>query len=57
MVDAGVLEPKGAGRGRIYHGSEELRGMWLDVRARRPPRTEADPYVILSQGTLPGIVS
>ena len=55
MVDAGVLKPRGAGRGRTYHGSEELRGLWLDIRAHRPPRANDDPYVTLSQRTLPGL--
>ncbi len=55
MVDAGVLEPKGAGRGRIYHGSDELRGLWLDIRANRPARADDDPYVTLPQRPLPGL--
>ncbi|MDE0604432.1 MAG: Fic family protein [bacterium] len=55
MVDAGVLEAKGAGRGRTYHGSEELRSLWLDIRADRPPRANDDPYVTLSQQALPGL--
>ena len=55
MVDAGILEPTGAGRGRIYHGSEELRGLWLNIRADRPPRADDDPYVTLSQRQLPGL--
>lgn len=54
MVDAGVLEPKGAGRGRTYHGSEELRSLWLDIRANRPPRANDDPYATLPQRPLPG---
>ena len=55
MVDAGALEAKGAGRGRTYHGSEELRSLWLDIRADRAPRANDDPYVTLPQRTLPGI--
>ncbi|MYG94108.1 MAG: Fic family protein [Acidimicrobiia bacterium] len=55
MVDAGVLEAKGAGRGRTYHGSEELRSLWFDIRANRPPNTNDDPYITLPQRTLPGI--
>ena len=55
MVDTGILEPRGAGRGRIYHGSEELRGLWLDIRADRPPRADDDPYVTLLQRQLPGL--
>ena len=54
MVDAGVLVPRGAGRGRIYHGSDELRGLWLDIRANRPARADDDPYITLPQRPLPG---
>ncbi len=55
MVDAGVLEPRGAGRGRTYHGSEQLRGLWRDIRTARPPIAHADPYKTLTQLPLPGI--
>ena len=55
MVDAGVLVPKGEGRGRIYLGSQELRQQWLDVRATRPPKAHDDPYVTRSQTVLPGL--
>lgn len=55
MVDAAVLEPRGAGRGRTYHGSKELRRLWLDIRDDRPPRANDDPYVTLLQRALPGI--
>ena len=55
MVDAGILEPKGAGRGRTYHGTEELRRLWIDIRADRPPRADDDPYITLPQQALPGI--
>ena len=55
MVDAGVLEPRGAGRGRTYHGSEQLRSLWQEIRAARPPRTHDDPYKTLPQQPLPGI--
>jgi len=54
MVDAGLLEAKGAGRGRTYHGAEELRRLWLDIRANRPPRANDDPYLTLPQQALPG---
>ena len=55
MVDAGILAPKGAGRGRTYHGTEELRRLWIDIRADRPPKANDDPYITLPQRTLPGI--
>ena len=55
LVDAGVLEAFGAGRGRSYAGSAELHDLWREVRASRPPRSEADPYVTLTQRSLPGV--
>lgn len=55
MVDTRILEPRGAGRGRTYHGSQELRDLWINIRADRPPRTNDDPYVTLPQRMLPGI--
>ena len=44
MVDAGLLEPRGAGRGRIYYGSKKLRSLWQDIRTARPPRAHDNPY-------------
>jgi len=54
MVDAGVLEPQGQGRGRVYSGSDELRRTWAEVRASRPPKSEDDPYVTVTQDRFPG---
>ena len=55
LTDAGLLEAVGAGRGRTYRGSRELRALWTEVRSSRPPRAKSDPYEILSQRSLPGI--
>ncbi|MCY4421609.1 MAG: Fic family protein [Acidimicrobiaceae bacterium] len=55
LTDAGLLNAAGAGRGRVYHGSQDLRGLWADVRSSRPPRAENDPYETLAQRELPGI--
>ena len=55
MVDAGVLEPRGAGRGRAYYGSEQLRSLWHEIQTARPSRTHDDPYKTLVQRPLPGI--
>ncbi|WP_419918409.1 Fic family protein [Candidatus Poriferisocius sp.] len=55
MVDAGILVPQGTGRGRTYHGSEELHRVWLDIRSSRPPAPNDDPYTTLPQPPLPGI--
>lgn len=57
MVDAGVLEPRGAGRGRTYYGSDQLRSLWHEIRAVRPPKAHDDPYKTLTQQPLPGISS
>ena len=54
MVDARLLEPRGAGRGRTYHGAEELRDLGREIRAARPPRANDDPY---APQTLPGITA
>ncbi len=54
LVGAGVLEPRGQGRGRIYYGSRALRQLCLDVRATRPSRASDDPYVTLAHDSLPG---
>ena len=55
LTDAGLLDAAGAGRGRTYHGSPELRALWADVRSSRPPRAKDDPYKTLAQRSLPGI--
>lgn len=48
LVDAGLLVPSGERRGRIYLGSEGLRGVWQGVRASRPPRPDEDPFDLSS---------
>jgi len=55
LVDAGLLDPQGSGRGRVYYGSAELRQHWARVRDSRPPRAQDDPYVTLAQSPLPGL--
>ncbi len=55
LVDAGVLDATGAGRGRTYHGSRELQELWRAVRSGRPPRSQDDPYMTVAQQQLPGI--
>lgn len=55
LVDAGVLDATGAGRGRTYHGSRELRELWRAVRSGRPAKSQDDPYVTVAQQRLPGI--
>ena len=55
LTDSGLLTAHGAGRGRAYHGSADLRQLWSDIRSNRPPRAEDDPYDTLAQQSLPGI--
>ncbi len=55
LTDAGLLTAHGAGRGRTYRGSPDLRQLWSEVRSNRPPRAEDDPYDTLAQQSLPGI--
>lgn len=54
LVDAGLLEPEGQGRGRVYQGSDELKERWAGVRASRPPKSLDDPYLTVTQASLPG---
>ena len=49
LVDAGVLDATGAGRGRIYRGAPELLTLWNDVRASRPLMADTDPYLTRAQ--------
>ena len=55
LTEAGLLDAAGAGRGRTYHGSQDLRALWAEIRSSRPPRAEDDPYEPLAQQPLPGI--
>ncbi len=55
LTEAGLLDAAGAGRGRTYHGSQDLRALWAEIRSSRPPRAEDDPYETLAQQPLPGI--
>jgi Fic family protein len=56
LVEAGLLEPTGERRGRMYGPTPALRSLWTAIRARRPQRPADDPYVTLVQPALPGIV-
>ncbi len=57
IVDAMIFEPRGSGRGRTYYGAQELRDLWVDIRANRPRKANEDPYVTVLQSTLPGIAT
>lgn len=55
IAEAGLLEPYGEKRGRLYLPTTTLRDAWLSIRNLRPPPTEDDPYVSLLQPMLPGL--
>lgn len=57
MVQSGLLLPVGERRNRHYLASEELKAIHDDIRARRAPREERDPFNIVRNGeqlSLPG---
>jgi len=43
MAERGILIAHGEKRGRFYTGSDEVRAIWKEIRARRPQR-EPDPF-------------
>lgn len=44
LTNAGLLDAVGETQGRDYQPSQLVRGEWLNIRGRRPDRSEADPY-------------
>lgn len=45
LVTAGLFDPIGDKRGRYYLATEELRGLWAQVRAAsEPSRADEDPF-------------
>ena len=44
LVDAGLLDPVGEKRGRLYVGTGTLREVWEKVRFPRRPGEEEDPF-------------
>jgi Fic family protein len=60
MVQKGLLEPVGERRSRHYLASDELKAIREEIRARRAPREERDPFTIVRRGeqlNIPGAVS
>ena len=58
MVEAGILEPRGERRGRLYVAGPPLRQAWQTVRGLRPrPARSTRPTSPLpdSQERLPGL--
>ena len=50
LVDAGLFAPVGERRGRYYVGQAVLREQWAEIRNRREPRFDDDPFLILERG-------
>lgn len=44
LVDAGLLDPIGEKRGRMYVGTKEVRDAWAAIRDRRRSTTDDDPF-------------
>jgi Fic family protein len=58
LTDAGLLDPIGERRGRLYQPSDQLREEWQRIRSHRPARGEDDPYELVAgrvRPRLPGI--
>jgi len=45
LVDAGILQPEGGGRGRTYTRTEELARLEQSIRIERP-QDQADPFAV-----------
>lgn len=46
LVDARLLSPVGANRGRYYVAADELAELRAEIRATRPPRADEDPFAV-----------
>ncbi len=46
LVDAGLLDPVGANRGRYYVAAADVAEMRTQIRAARPPRADYDPFAV-----------
>lgn len=46
LVDAELLDPVGANRGRYYVAAEQVAELRAEIRAARPPRAEYDPFTV-----------
>lgn len=50
IVETGLLEAVGETRGRYYAAGDELLNLREEIRARRPPRSHYDPFVLAQEG-------
>ena len=55
MVEAGVLEPRGERRGRLYVAGIPLIDAWRDVRSLRPASLGRREATLRNQDRLPGL--
>lgn len=46
LVEAGLLEARGERRGRFYMRSTRLTTLDAEIRRRRPPRSDEDPFAL-----------
>ena len=53
LTKAGLLEPIGSGRRRVYQAKPQLRKLWDAIRARRREWLIEDPYVTFGQQRMP----
>jgi hypothetical protein len=44
LVRAGLLEPRGERRGRVYVARPALAAIQREVRRKRAPRDDSDPF-------------
>jgi Fic family protein len=47
MVARGLLDPIGERRARHYVGSPDTRRRWSEIRSKRPPQEEDDPFEVV----------
>lgn len=50
MVRANLLMPRGETRGRYYVASAPILDLRAEIRSRRPPRDEYDPFTVAAEG-------
>lgn len=53
LVEAGLLLAVGEKRGRFYLPAEPISGIRDDIRRRRPPREDYDPFAVAQQRRRP----
>jgi len=49
MVDLGLLDPIGERRARYYLAGDEVKSLWREIRAKRPPKGADDPFEVVRE--------